>query len=651
MFDINAMGNEDPSQSEQKATLVESAPIKNESVWHPEWDYLTDFNYSRANKPFSWMLINFIRRNRGLYRIAKALRSIKRNGIGEIPKIFVENGHSHLSSLKAEMLLARSEKNTQENTVFPRTVTISLITPLYNTPEQFLREMIESVLAQTYRNWELCLADVSDLGHENTGQICLGYAQKDSRIKYRRVEKNTGKSEISNKTIESSSGEFIGLLDPIDLLHPSALYEVMKVICYENADFIYTDEAVFSNNRVTLKHFKPDYAFDTLCSCNYIDHLTIFSKKLMEKAGSFRSEFDGSHDYDLILRYTDIASKVCHIPKLLYFRRKYKNSVTLDINNKLQIVSAGENVIRDYLKKRGIPARVENKFGLPGFYRVFYELTERPLVSIIIPNKDNISLLRNCLSSIMEKTTYNNYEIIIVENNSTKDSTFAYYEELKRYENISVAYWQGQGFSYSEICNFGAQFASGKQLLYLNNDIMIITPHWIEEMLMYSQRNDVGMVGAKLYFLNGAVQHAGVILGLGGIAGHIYLGAPYDEIGFMAKLQVVQNMSAITAACMMIRRSVFEEVGLFTPEFCDSFNDVDLCLKIRSAGYLIVWTPYVEAYHLESKSRGYYTTSRKKRKIVQETALFKEKWGKVLDAGDPYYNCNYSLDRADYSLK
>jgi len=645
------MDNETTVKTTDKTATIKTTPIRPDPAWHPGWDYLTNYNYYRTNKPFSWMFINFVRRTRGLYGIAKALTAIKRNGIREIPKIFVANGKSHISSLKSETQLTKSERQAQENTSFPTVVKISIITALHNTPEQFLREMIESVTSQTYGNWELCLADGSDNKHEYVGQICKERIQKDGRIKYRKIEEVMEKPEILNKAIEISTGDFIGILDGIDLLCPSALYEAMKAICGEKADFIYTDEAVFSKERITFKHYKPDFAIDTLCSCNYIEHFTVFSRELMKQAGTFREEYNGSHDYDLILRYTDVASKICHIPKLLYFRRKYENSASPEINEKLHTVSAGENAILDHLKKRGIPARVENKFGLPGFYRIIFELKEKPLVSIIIPNKDNIPLLRNCLSTITEKTTYTNYEIIIVENNSTNDATFAYYEELKRYENISVVHWQGKGFSYSEICNFGAQFACGKHLLFLNNDIMIITPNWIEEMLMYSQRSDVGMVGSKLYFLNGAIQHAGVVLGLGGIAGHIYLGAPYDEIGFMAKLQIVQNMSAVTAACMMIRRTVFDEVGHFTPEFCDSFNDIDLCLKIRNAGYLIVWTPYAEAFHLESKSRGYLTTSRKVRKLIQETALFNAKWGKALVAGDPYYNSNFSLERADYSLK
>ena len=599
-----------------------------------------------------WVFTNFIRRNRGLYLFAKGLRSIKRNGVGKTAKEIAAGMRGHLTSLETEVFLTKTEKNNQENMVFPKKVKISIITPLCNTPEQSLREMIESVLAQTYGNWELCLADGSDKGHLSVKHICKDYTQKDNRIKYRKFDRNLGLSEKLNKAIEMSSGEYLGLLDQADLLHPSALYQVMKVICNDETDFIYTDEADFlSSHTVTLKHFKPDYAVDTLCSYNYIGHFTVFDRKLMDKAGTFRSEFDGSHDYDLIFRYTDLAFKVCHIPKLLYFRRTDEKSAVSDVEKKMEAISTAEKTIDEYLKKHGRSARVESKIGLPGFFRINYRLIEKPLVSIIIPNKDNAALLRNCLSSILEKTTYEYYEIIIVENNSSDEATFSFYEELKRYPNIRIVYWKDKGFNFSEICNFGVQCARGRHLVFFNNDVLIITPNWIEEMLMYSQRSDVGAVGAKLYFLNGSVQHAGVVLGLGGIAGHIYHGAPHNAVGFMGKLQIVQNMSAVTAACMMVRREVFEEVGPFLPDFFVSFNDVDLCIRIRKAGYLVVWTPYAEAYHLESKSRGYNTTSERQHKLAHETALFKARWEKELAAGDPYYNCNFSLEKADYSLK
>jgi len=509
--------------------------------------------------------------------------------------------------------------------------------------------MIESVIAQTYSNWELCLVDGSDDTHSNIMYVCKVYAMNDKRIKYQKLNKNLGISENSNKAIEMSGGDYIGLLDHDDALHPSALYEIMKVICENDSDFIYTDEAIFSSNgKITLRHYKPDYAVDTLYSYNYISRFTVFSRTLMDKAGVFRSEFDGSQDYDLILRYTHIAAKVSHISKLLYFHRIREKS---NIDKKLNVISSAEKAITEHLKTRGIQAQVESKIKLPGYYRVVYELTEKPQVSIIIPNKDNVSLLRNCLSSIMEKTTYDNYEIIIVENNSADNATLSFYKELKRYDNVHIVNWEGKEFNFSEICNMGYRCAKGQQLIFLNNDIEIITPNWIEEMLMYCQRDDVGAAGAKLYFSNQSIQHAGVVLGVEGTAGHILYGAPFGSIGYMGGLQIVQNMSAVTAACMMVKRKVFEDVGLFPPEFNNSYNDVDLCMRIRKAGYLIVWTPYAEAYHFESKSRGYNITHEKKRKLVGEMTLFKTKWKNELAAGDPYYNRNFSLNDANYRIK
>ena len=620
-----------------------------------ERDGLLNSRSWRITKPLR-KFTAFIRKNRVLCLFAKGLLSLKRNGIKKTLKKGTayrqrQKGIQPAISFVSVANLAESERLSQENEKFSKQIKISIITPLYNTPERFLREMIESVIAQTYGNWELCLADGSDNEHENVKRICQDYAKKEKRIKYRKLEENHGISGNSNIAIEMSSGEYIGLLDHDDVLHPSALYEVMKSICHENADFIYTDEATFTNDKITLRHHKPDYAIDTLRSCNYICHFSVFSRNLMEQAGTFRSEFDGSQDYDLIFRYTDIASAIVHIPKLLYFWRSHENSAASDINTKSYAITAGKKAVMEHLAKLGISAKVESAIESSGFYKIIYDLTGRPLVSIIIPNKDNVSLLKKCLCSIMEKTTYDNYEIVIVENNSTEDATFAYYEELRQYNNIHVVYWEGKGFSHSELNNFGVQYAKGEQLILLNNDIEIITPNWIEEMLMYSQRNDVGAVGNKLYYPNDTIQHAGVILGVHGLAGHIYRDSPRDAVGFMARLRIVQNMSVVTAACIMIKRSVFEEVGQFSSEFPASFNDVDLCLKIRCLGYLIVWTPYSEAYHYESKTRGYPDTPEKQHVFAQEVALFKEKWAKEIDEGDPYYNCNYSLERADYYLK
>ena len=604
-------------------------------------------------KGIIWLFLSIIRRNRGLYLFARGIIFLKRNGI----RATVEKIHAYIqkqirkrfSSLERELFLDKNDRLSQKNTIFSRQIKLSIIAPLYNTQEEHLVKMIESVIAQTYGNWELCMTDGSDEGHEHVRAVSEYYAQNDSRIKYVKLEKNLGISHASNKAIEMSCGEYIGLLEHDDALHPSALYEVMSVICSKGADFIYTDEAAFSSNgKITLEHHKPDYAVDTLCSHNYISRFTVFSRALMDKAGKFRNEFDGSQDYDLILRYTSIASKICHISKILYFHR---NRARSDVNKKMNVLSAAEYAITDHLNRRGISAHVESKLGFPGYYRIIYELTEKPLVSIIIPNKNNAPLLRKCISSIREKTTYENYEIIIVENNSKDNNVFTLYKELERYSNIHVIRWNKEGFNYSEICNMGARSAAGRHLLFLNNDIEIITPNWIEEMLMYSQRGDVGAVGIKLYFSNRTIQHAGVVLGVKGTAGHIYYGAPNNYAGYMGKLHIAQNISAVTAACMMVRRRVFEEVGFFEPEFHASYNDVDLCLKIRKAGYLVVWTPYAEAYHLESRSRGYNITSDKKRKLIREMDLFKTKWKKDIADGDPYYNRNFSLEHASYTIK
>jgi glycosyltransferase involved in cell wall biosynthesis len=577
-----------------------------------------------------------------LHLIKKIIPSIKKNGIKiTLKKIF--NYRKRLSLLKNAIALSEFEKLTQKNTVFPKQIKISIITPLYNTPIKFLKEMIDSVIVQTYGNWELCLADGSDEKHENVMHICQKYSQIDGRIKYKKLEKNFGISENSNKAIEMSSGDYIGIFDHDDLLHPSALYDVMNVICYDDADFIYTDEATFSNNRIiNFKHHKPDYAVDTLRSSNYICHFSVFSRKLLDLAGTFRSEYNGSQDHDLILRYTNIATKIIHIPKLLYFWRIHDSSVTYDISKKIYAITAGKNTVKDNLSCSGFSVHVENAIENSCFFRVMYELTEKPLVSIIISNKDSVSLLRVCISSLIEKTTYDSYEIIIVDNNSIEETTFSFYEELKTYTNIYIITSKCKDFNYSELNNFGFQYAKGKQLIFLNNDIEIITPNWIEEMLMYSQRNDVGAVGSKLYYTDNTVQHAGIILGLGGVAGYIFTGESRNFEGYMGRLQVVQNLSAVTSACVMVKRSVFEKAGCFSPEFHISLTEVDLCLKIRNCGYLIVWTPFVEAYHHVSKTQEYPETN--------EISMFKKKWSKELTAGDPYYNCNFSLKRVDYSL-
>jgi len=537
-------------------------------------------------------------------------------------------------------------RKCEESTVFDRDIKFSILVPLYNTPLRYLKEMIGSVQAQTYKNWELCLADGSDGEHSFVGETVKEMAEKDSRIIYKKLSKNLGISENTNECIKMASGDYIALFDHDDVLHPSVLFENMKVICRENADFIYTDEATFLGNnikKIIVFHFKPDYAPDNLRANNYICHFSVFSRALLEKSGMFRKEFDGSQDHDLILRLTENAEKVCHIPKLLYFWRSHPNSVAQDIGSKTYAISAGQNAVKSAVERSGSKASVESTEVVPTIYRIKYELKATPKISIIIPNKDHSDDLRRCVGSIFERSTYRNFEVLIVENNSVESATFDCYEELKALGNVRVLTYDGV-FNYSDINNFGARQADGEYLLLLNNDTEVINPDWLEELLMYAQRDDVGAVGAKLYFGDNTVQHGGVIIDFSPskVAGHSHYKELRENPGYMGKMYYAQNVSAVTAACMMVRKDLFFEVGGFDVGFVVAFNDVDLCMKLREFGKLIVFNPYAELYHYESKSRGLEQTEAQKVRFENECKLFFEKWGSVLKKGDPYYNPNFS---------
>ncbi len=554
---------------------------------------------------------------------------------------------------KARMpLYTEEELNAQRNVTFPKKIKFSVLVPLYNTPEKFLNEMIVSVQDQTYANWELCLADGSDDEHAYVGKICKQFAKKDKRIYYKKLDENKGISGNTNACIDMATGEYIALFDHDDLLHPAALYEMMNAICEEGADLIYTDENTFQTTPADAycPHFKADFAPDTLRSYNYICHFTAFSKKLLDKLGEgFRSEFDGSQDYDMILRLTEQAEKIVHIPKILYYWRCHANSVASDISAKPYTVVAAKRALQEHLQRVGLKGEVLDS-SILSTYRIAYEIDRNPLISILIPNKDHIDDLKKCINSIREKSTYSNWEIIVIENNSTEAKTFAYYEELKQDSRIQVVVWKDE-FNYSAINNFGAQSARGEHLLLLNNDVEIITPDWLEQMLMFSQRKDVGAVGAMLYYPDDTVQHAGVILGIGGVAGHAHKYFNRGNYGYMSRLTIAQNYSCVTAACVMISRNVWDEVGGLDESFKVAFNDVDLCMRIRKAGYLVVWTPYAELYHYESKSRGVEDTPEKQKRFQGEVLRFQDRWGKELQEGDPYYNPNLSLTREDFSLK
>lgn len=557
-----------------------------------------------------------------------------------------------LKKIAEDYYISAQRREQEENVQFPKDIKFSVLVPLYNTPDSFLKAMIESVQAQTYKNWELCLADGSDKEHSFVGEICKKYADGDRRIKYEKLEKNLGISENTNACIRMATGEYIALFDHDDLLHPSALYEVMRAICEHGADFIYTDENTFSEEPRDAynPHFKPDFSPDTLRSYNYICHLSAFSRELLDSVGYFRSEYDGSQDYDLILRLTEKAKKVFHIRKILYYWRAHKNSVAQDVGAKPYTVTAAKKALAAHLERCGLKGEVLDS-SVPTTYHIKYEIDGNPLISVIIPNKDHTDDLEVCLKSLYEKSSYKNFEVIIVENNSTEKETFEYYEAIaQKHGNVKIVKWEGN-FNYSAINNFGVNYAKGEFILLLNNDVEIINGSCLEEMLMFAQRKDVGAVGAKLYYSDDTVQHAGVILGLGGTAGHAHKHFGRSHPGYMARASIAQNLSACTAACLMMRRDVFDEVGGLDENFEVAFNDIDLCMKIRKKGYLVVFTPYAELYHYESKSRGNDSTPEKLERFRGEIDRFKEKWQKQLDDGDPYYNPNLTLTRDDFSLK
>lgn len=587
-----------------------------------------------------------------IYATAKSLRS---DGLMRTLNKIVTRILRILIRIKRQLSrpyrLSRGERKRQSSFVFPKDITFSILVPLYNTPKTYLAELIASVKNQTYARWELCLSNGSDEAHNYVEFLCRQTAAADSRIVYRRLEYNRGISENTNCCIEMSSGDYLGLLDHDDLLHPAALFEVMKAICGQSADFIYTDESTFKRKPkdAYCPNYKPDYAPDTLRSQNYICHFTVFARTLIDKVGMFRRCFDGSQDYDMVLRLTEAAGKIVHIPKVLYYWRASESSVAADVSVKVYALEAARAALAEHLERVGLKGVIDDS-RVPSTYRVRYKIQGDPLISILIPNKDHVDDLKKCIGSILCLTTHRNYEIVIVENGSKETRTFAFYEQLRQNENIRIEVWSDQ-FNFSAINNFGFQYTRGDYVVLLNNDIVVITPDWLQEMLMFAQRPDVGAVGAMLYYPDDTIQHAGVIVGLGGVAGHAHKNLKRGEVGFMYRAAIAQNLSAVTAACMMVPRHVYEEIGGLDEEFEVAFNDVDMCMRIRKTGYLVVFTPYAELYHCESKSRGQENTSAKRKRFESEVLRFKDRWAEELEVGDPYYNPNLTLNAEDFTVR
>ncbi|MDR2109555.1 MAG: glycosyltransferase family 2 protein [Coriobacteriales bacterium] len=553
----------------------------------------------------------------------------------------------------------------QRSRIFAAEHLFSILVPLYNTSPEFLKMMIDSVQNQSYQHWELCLADASDENHSAVADCCRSYAELDERIKYRKLAGNEGIAANTNCCLQMASGDYLALLDHDDALHPSALYLVAEAIEEQGADMLYSDEIIFSDKPENgfSPHFKPAFSPDTLRSYNYICHLLVFSRDLQQKVGTFRSVCDGSQDYDMALRLSEKARRIVHIPLILYYWRKHDDSFSQNSQQLLRCAGSAKRALDDHLQRVGLVGSVTNA-SLPTVYRIQYQIANSPLISIIILNKDHIDDLELCLESIVTRSNYNNYELVIVENNSTENETFMFYDTIPQRIRewfaaagrsgaepcARIIKYQGS-FNFSAINNFAARQAEGEMLLFLNNDTSVISPDWMQEMLMFAQRPEVAAVGARLLFPDDTIQHGGVIIGIGGLAGHAHKGFKRDSPGYVCRLQLVQNISAVTGACLMLRKQVFWQIGGFDEDFVVAFNDVDLCMRLRAAGYLNVFTPFAELYHHESKTRGYEDTPEKNKRFRGESVLFRKRWALELDAGDPYYSPHMSLEREDFSLR
>ena len=532
---------------------------------------------------------------------------------------------------------------------------VSIVVPLYNTPLNFLEELLDSVVNQTYRNWELCCVDAGQ--DTAVGQHVQARAKADPRIRYQKLTENEGIAGNTNHGFELATGDYIALLDHDDILHPCALWYTAQAIVEQGADFVYTDEATFEGKveNVVLYHFKPDFMLDNLRSNNYICHLTTFSKVLMEQAGGGeRAEYNGSQDYDLFLRLTEKAQKIAHIPHALYYWRSSPNSTASDISAKTYCIDAGIAALKAHYARCGVAVDDVTLIpGTPGYYKTDYTMAHPGRVSILIPTCDHIRDLETCVESIYARTTYPDFEILLIENNSKEEQTFRSYERMRKEhpDTLKVLTWQGKGFNYSALNNFGARYATGEYLLLLNNDTEVITPGWLEEMVMYAQQKRVGCVGAKLLYPDDTIQHAGVGFGIGGVAGHLHKYFPATSDGYMGRLNYVQDVYGDTAACLLIRKEIYDEVHGLDESYAVAFNDVDFCVRVREAGYTNVFTPFAQLYHYESKSRGMEDNPEKQKRFQGEVLRFQARWGDLLAKGDPCTNPNFDIQREDFSLK
>ena len=541
------------------------------------------------------------------------------------------------------MRVSRQELFEQRKTKFSYAPKFSVVVPLYHTPAKFLKDLVRSMMYQSYANWELCLVNASPEDVHLTS-LLENWAMRDKRIRVIRLEKNLGIAQNTNAGIAASTGEFIAFLDHDDFLEPDALF------CYADAlnkdktiDVFYSDEDKTDEYAAHYfyPHFKSDFNIDLLHANNYMCHFLAVRKSLVDTVGGLNEKFDGAQDYDFVLRLTEHTKKIYHCQRILYHWRCSNQSTAASQGNKMYAIHAGKAALNAHYKRLGWNARAQEG-AVDGWYQTKFTLKEEPLVSILIPNKDHTDDLDVCLNSFFERADYQNYEFIIIENNSVLPETFAYYEKIeKEHDNVKVVYWEA-GFNYSAINNFGFKFAKGDYIMLLNNDVELITPDIFQSMLGFCMRPEVGIVGAKLLYNDHTVQHAGVLVGAGGLADHVFKGIHEDDPGYMGRAISSQDVSAVTAACLLVKRSVYEEVGGLEDEFQVAFNDVDFCLKVRKAGYLIVYDADVKLFHYESKSRGMEDTTERFIRFGNEMMLLNSKWDILSTFVDPYYNPNLS---------
>ena len=546
------------------------------------------------------------------------------------------------------------ELERQKKIVFPYAPKISILVPTFNTPKDLLIEMIESVRNQSYANWQLCIADGSN--QEETKNILKEYVSKDNRIVVSWLDKNYGISENTNKALELADGEYTALFDHDDVLELNALYEVVSSLQKVHHDIVYTDEDKLNGKTLQYEdpNFKSDYNEDLLLSHNYITHFFVVKTNILREVGGFNSEYDGAQDYDVILKCVEKTNDIHHIAKILYHWRMHEGSTALNPESKMYCYIAGKKAIQHHLDRIGVKAKVEmRKKPYWGLYHVEYLLEEESFVSIVIPNYEHEDVLKTCIDSLYNVNTYKNFEIIIVENNSKKKSTFDYYEQVQaEHENVKVVTWEGTEFNFSAINNFGAKYAKGQYLLFLNNDTKVIAPEAIREMVGTCSRNNVGIVGAKLLYQDNTIQHAGVVIGFMGYARHIMNDIEgLKDPGYMMRAQVNCDYSAVTAACMMTKKSLFEELDGFDESFKVACNDIDYCLRVRKKNYLVVFNSFAKFYHFESKSRGYENNLEKVNRFNREVEIWQDRWRDILVNGDPYYNVNFKIENEPFELK